>query len=336
MAFSPDNEWIAFVTQQAGPQTPGWVLKKIPIRSGTPVALATLEAPPMGLSWLDSTILVGQGAKGVVSVPANGALPTSLVSPDESQTLMASPQRLGGGNDLLLSTLSRSVIGPTAWDDGDIVVQPIAGGPRRMLVKGGRDARVLPSGYLVYVRETTLFVAPFDLGRNAITGESVPVVAGVAGRRGAGTGGPGEFSVSNDGALVYVPVGTQVEARTLTWVDRQGRTQPIAAAPHGYTYARLSPDGTAIGIDAARHRRRCPPGRVVRLRHCGLAGVARSTTASRSEPDRRRWCRSTNVLRCAHDQRGHPSAGRWVGERDAPEGHGRPPAARARRPRPGS
>ena len=34
------------------------------------------------------------------------------------------------------------------------------------------------------------------------------------------------------------------------WVDRQGRQEAINVPPGAYTYARLSPDGTRVALDA--------------------------------------------------------------------------------------
>jgi serine/threonine-protein kinase len=45
------------------------------------------------------------------------------------------------------------------------------------------------------------------------------------------------------------PSGT-IPPRTLFWVDRQGRQTAINVPPRAYTYARLSPDGTRVALDA--------------------------------------------------------------------------------------
>jgi WD40 repeat protein len=63
--------------------------------------------------------------------------------------------------------------------------------------------------------------------------------------------GAADFSVSSTGTLVFVeprvvaPSGT----RTLAWIDRTGREEPIDLDPGDYIYARISPDGTRIAID---------------------------------------------------------------------------------------
>ena len=38
--------------------------------------------------------------------------------------------------------------------------------------------------------------------------------------------------------------------RTLVWVDREGREEPINVPPRAYTYARLAPDGTRVALDS--------------------------------------------------------------------------------------
>ena len=40
-----------------------------------------------------------------------------------------------------------------------------------------------------------------------------------------------------------------VTPRTLVWVDRAGHEDPINVPARGYTYARLSPDGTRVALD---------------------------------------------------------------------------------------
>ena len=57
--------------------------------------------------------------------------------------------------------------------------------------------------------------------------------------------------VAGDGTLVYVSGGVAAGARTLVWVDRQGRETPIPTPSRAYVYPRLSPDGTRVAVYAA-------------------------------------------------------------------------------------
>ena len=70
-------------------------------------------------------------------------------------------------------------------------------------MRGGRDARYVETGHLVYARSGTLLAVPFDLDRLEVTGGPVPLVEGV--RDAGGTTGATHFSLSGDGTLVYVP-----------------------------------------------------------------------------------------------------------------------------------
>ena len=137
------------------------------------------------------------------------------------------------------------------------MVQPVAGGDRKVVVSGGHDGRVLPSGYLVYARDNTVFGARFDERSGQRSGDPVPLIVGVTTSITSTIGGPGQFSVSGNGRIAYRPAAVQTgaERRPLVWVDRQGREQAIAAEPRGFIYPRISPDGKRIALDALDTRR---------------------------------------------------------------------------------
>src|SRR4029077_15200957 len=57
-------------------------------------------------------------------------------------------------------------------------------------------------------------------------------------------------AVSRTGTLAYLPgAGGSAGERSLVWVDRTGREQPVSAPPRIYQMARLSPDGTRAALD---------------------------------------------------------------------------------------
>ena len=178
-------------------------------------------------------------------MPAAGGTPEVLI-PVEAGQLAHGPQMLPGG-EWLLFTLRPAAA--SSWDDAQIVMQSLATGERIVLIEGGRDARYLPTGHLVYARGAVLLAVPFDLGARRVTGGPVPLVENVGGAPGSAA----QFSVAaRNGSLVYVPPGaitTFSAPRTLVWVDRQGRETPMAAPPRAYIYPRLSPDGTRVALD---------------------------------------------------------------------------------------
>ena len=62
--------------------------------------------------------------------------------------------------------------------------------------------------------------------------------------------GAANYAVSRSGTLVYMPadVGEQTALRSLVWVDRKGREEPIKAPLRAYGTPRLSPDGTRVAV----------------------------------------------------------------------------------------
>ncbi len=271
--ISPDGQWVAYFVPVAGttpspgagggrgarggqtadapagatPTLSPATLKKIPVTGGTSTVLASLGFP-FGVSWQGDVIAIGQGPGGVVTVPAGGGTPRQLVALQPDEAAASAPQLFDGGKTLLFSIVKKTAAN---WNQGDIVVQPAGGGSRRVVVQGGHDGRVLSTGYLLYVRDGTLFGARFDTHRAERTGDAVPLIVGVVEGTASAGAGQGQFSISAEGRLAYVPAaaGAGIVRRTLVWVDRQGREQAIPAEARNYFYPRVSPNGKKIALD---------------------------------------------------------------------------------------
>ena len=88
------------------------------------------------------------------------------------------------------------------------------------------------SGHLVYATAGALRAVPFDLARLEMRGTPVPVVRDVSttasGGRGRSGGGRRHAGLRAGGRA------RPGSARTLVWVDRQGRETPIPAPPRAY------------------------------------------------------------------------------------------------------
>jgi len=247
--FSPDGQWVAFWS--------GNQLRKVPITGGTPVTLCAAQLPN-GASWVGDRILLGQDEpRGIVEVPANGGPPKLLVNVDAKKAERAHGPQLVAGGRAVLFTLRTS--GGT-WDDAAIVVQDLKTGRRTVLVNGGTDGHVLPTGHLVYSRDGTLFALPFDETRLAVAGGPVPFQQGVLT---ASSTGAAQAAWSASGSLVFVPgLALRSTDRTLVWVDRQGKEERATAPIRGYVSnngaapVKVSPDGTrvAVTIDSATER----------------------------------------------------------------------------------
>jgi serine/threonine-protein kinase len=84
-----------------------------------------------------------------------------------------------------------------------------------------------------------LFAVPFDLHKLEVKGGPVPIVE-------IGSW----FAYSNSGTLVYLPGTTSTAApwRTLVWVNRAGKEEPLGTPPNEYRYPKVSPDGTRVAL----------------------------------------------------------------------------------------
>jgi dipeptidyl aminopeptidase/acylaminoacyl peptidase len=157
---------------------------------------------------------------------------------------------LPGGQAILFTLATAS--GPNMWDTSQIVVQSLKSGERKTLVSGGSDARYSPTGHLVYASSGIVFAVPFDHRRLAVVGGPVPVIEGVA-RATASSTGAAQFSVADNGTLVFVPgpASTSASQQDVAFRDRQGAIQPLKLPPAPYEHPRVSPDGTrlALGTD---------------------------------------------------------------------------------------
>ena len=231
--FSPDGQWLGFWADGQ--------LKRVSVSGGQPITLGP-SAPPLGASWVDDWILFGQ-LDGIWRVPWTGGTP-ELVIPIGDGEAVHSPQMLPGG-DLVLFTLRPR--GISSWNASQIVAESLASGERTVLFEGGRDARYVPTGHLIFALEETLLAQSFDLNQLAMRGGAVALVEGVSH---AQTTAASHFSVSGDGTLVYVSdTGGLGLGKRLAWVDQDGEEEVIAVRVANYFRPRVSPDGMRVAIE---------------------------------------------------------------------------------------
>jgi Tol biopolymer transport system component len=237
--FSPDGRWIGFWSNGS--------IRKVSTDGGA--ASAVCESRGLfGASWgPDNRIVFGQGPLGIFEVSAEGGTPRSLATPDgaRGERSFHGPQLLPGNQWLLFTLLATG----RNWNDASIVIQPVAGGERRIVATGGSDARYLSSGHIVFGRANALMAVPFSLARMQSDGAPVQVLDRVR-QSLLFESGAFSFGVSDTGTLVYVPA-PPVPKRHLVWVDRNGREEPLPFAEGVYVHVRLSPDGRRIAVDDA-------------------------------------------------------------------------------------
>jgi serine/threonine-protein kinase len=232
--FSPDGQWVGFVTSTE--------LKKVSVSGGAPLTLCSANRGRGG-SWgpNDEIVFAPSPSSGLSRVAAAGGEPEALTVLDKEKGDVTHrwPQVLPGGNAVLFTSA-------VAESDGfNIEVVDVETSERKVIQRGGSYARYAPSGHLVYVREGTMFAAPFDLDALEMTGSPAPVLEGV---KAAGSGAA-QFDFSETGLVVYL-TGSLRRRYPIVWVDRQGNTTPLWEEEQEYSTPRFSPDGSLLAVDA--------------------------------------------------------------------------------------
>ncbi|MBL7960817.1 serine/threonine-protein kinase [bacterium] len=235
--FSPDGQWIGFHADGK--------IKKVPTASG---AVETVcDAPGFrGASWSpDNRIYYSPAfASGIMSVSASGGDERifSTVDSSKKERTHRWPQVLPNGKWVLYTV--GDITNPNSYSDASLVMQSVETGERRILDVRGGMARYVEPGYLVVARNGALWAAPFNWKEFRT---SQPLTMFVKDVNGDLASGVFDFSISNDGNLVYLP-GAMNKDLELVWVTRDGKITPLALPPQPYNTPRISPDGTKLAV----------------------------------------------------------------------------------------
>ena len=217
-------------------------LKTVEISGGQPITLCDAPALRGGTWGADGTILFAPATRDVIyRVPATGGAPLPVTKLDSGQhSTHRWPYLLPDGKHFLYIAASHT---DPRGASSEIYVASLDGKLNRPLLHSFAKAEYA-SGYLLYLRETTLMAQPFDADRLEFTGDAAPVAEKVT--ESVGTWGA-VFSASMNGVLAYQAGGPEALSE-LRWYDRQGRK--LGALGTGtYHGSRLSPDGTRLAVD---------------------------------------------------------------------------------------
>jgi eukaryotic-like serine/threonine-protein kinase len=230
--WSPDSKFIGFVTQDGK-------LKKVSANGGPPQTLVSGVSPGTRGAWGRDGIILLVGSPGapIQRVPDIGGALVDVTKKIDGESRFE-PQFLPDGRHFLYT-----VWGVSSEANGIYVASLEDAAQAKRLLPDITVTRYVPSeapgrsGYLLFVRETTLMAQPFDADTFTLTGQNFPVAESV-----------GPFSVSQNGALAYM-AGGPTSRQELLWVDRSGKQLGVAAAVAGYRAVRLSPDEKSIAFD---------------------------------------------------------------------------------------
>ncbi len=236
--WSPDSRFLAFSADQK--------LRRVDVSGGPPQTIC--DTPPgfTGGAWSPQGVIILGSSAGLMRVSADGGTPTMLtmVDPSRKETGHTGPTFLPGGSHFLYLRRSPENNGIYV---GSLDVRASTQDNRQLLVTDlPAEYAPLPgsrSGYILFLRESTLMAQPFDPDKRALSGEAVPVVESVEASNGRGI-----FAASSNGTLIYR--GGLQAGRRLTWLDRQGKALGHVGDQAAYVWPTLAPDG----IDVASER----------------------------------------------------------------------------------
>jgi eukaryotic-like serine/threonine-protein kinase len=194
--WSPDDKSIAFFSDSK--------LKRIDLETQTVRALASVPNVRGGAWNADGVILVGTILGPILRVPAAGGTPVPETRLEPQQSSHRSPQFLPDGQHFLYRV--------TGAGSG-IYIGEIGGGQARHLLDNADIAAYLPSQYVLFIRQSTLFAQRFNPAQLTLGGDPVPIAEQVLGNA---------LTVSNSETIAY-RTGSAGGRRQLTWFDRSGK-----------------------------------------------------------------------------------------------------------------
>ncbi len=238
--LSPDNRWVGFRADGK--------LKKIPIEGGVATALCDTRFI-FGANWGgdNSIVFAERGDTGILRISADGGKPEILTKPDpkREENNHRLPSWLPNGKAVLFTVMRHR------WDS-----QPWTALVRldtrelRVLLQDAADARYVPTGHLVFLRQGTLMGVRFDLTTMEVVGQPSPLVENVMqlfSNYDPTHTCAGQFSISDTGSLIYAAGGLLPERKnSLVWVDQRGTEQLVTDLQFPFHAPRLSPDGKRI------------------------------------------------------------------------------------------
>jgi serine/threonine protein kinase/Tol biopolymer transport system component len=238
--WSPDSAFIGFFAHGK--------LKKIAATGGSPQILCDATAG-RGATWsTEGVILFAPNISGALyRVPAEGGNPAPVTKLAASGTAESHrfPEFLPGGSRFLYVSAAEQPETTGIYVGSLDGMQPV-----RILPDNAHAVYVPPTapgsyGYLLFSRETTLMVLPFDANRLRAVGDMFPVAEQVGNLLITGNAA---FSASTNGVLAYWTGNTLVRNRQLVWVDRTGKQISSITKSASILLSALSPDEKTIAM----------------------------------------------------------------------------------------
>jgi len=209
--------------------------------SGAPAVVLADAPAAAGGSWnRDGTILfVPDYRKGLYRVAASGGATVPVIELDASKyRIYLWPKFLPDGKHFLYAAGSAD----PALDGTHFA--SLDSKENRLLLRGGGCA-LYASGFLLYLRNSTLMTQAFKPERGEFNGDPHPLAERVVEDFSGGV-----FDASENGVLTYQQAVGRVGGRHLRWFDRAGKELDLIGESGAYCDVRLSPDGRKLAFNA--------------------------------------------------------------------------------------
>jgi Tol biopolymer transport system component len=233
--FSPAGDVLVFAADGK--------LKRVPLDGG-PVTEICDSTRLYGGVWLpDDTLVYSPWFSGpLFRVDAKGGTPKRFTTLDPSQKEAGHtwPVLMPGGDEVIF-TVEHS---GKPFNQATLAAQPLNGGPRRVVLRGGYRPRALDATTLLFARGSSLFAV--DVRR---AGEPIEVLRGIYVNS---TTGAAAYSVAAKGLLAYVPGDDGTDRVELLYGDRvTGKSRPLTAQKKLFGSVAVPPDGTRLALSIA-------------------------------------------------------------------------------------
>jgi Tol biopolymer transport system component len=235
--WSPDSRFVAFFADGK--------LKKIPVSGGPSEELCAAGFPIVGSWGAEGTILFSQLAdRGIYGVSARGGEAFRVTALEPLQVgADLWPQFLPDGKRFLY--LASRGGGSTP---GRVRIASLSSKESRVVTRLDSRFEYAAPGYLLFVRDATMFAQRFDEANARTVGEPILLADNVHYFIGPSHAA---FSVSQTGVLAFQ---TAAPLSRLVWLDRAGKETGTLGQPAALNGLRISPDGgkAAVAIEDRR------------------------------------------------------------------------------------
>jgi Tol biopolymer transport system component len=232
--FSPDGEWIAFVSDGR--------LRKVR-RDGRDITTIAEGVAPGNAStaWLDDGTVLFTGTRFDLSAVSAAGQTRVVVPRDSLPNNVFDIAAVPGSRSALVVTCASNCVQAELW------AVELATGARKRLAERAMRAWHVSGGLAVFVETQTgrVLSAPYDDRTLSFGARPILVFEGVRHSGGEGI----SMAVSENGTLLFAPAA-EAQKFQPSWVTRAGRITPVDSAWSFVpgSAATLSPDGKRLAV----------------------------------------------------------------------------------------